>query len=123
MKGLSISAIGLRSFDECMNIFETLKPTLKLDYLELAIGSKCEINADYQNIPLILHDSCLYDRYFRYKLDSLQAITWKPYADFIISHNVLTVSLHPPQKMRCNYKELEVALNKMQQFLQVPVYL
>jgi hypothetical protein len=123
MKGLSITAIGLRSFDECLDIFYTLKSPLKLDYLELAIGSKCEIDRDYPDIPLILHDSCLYDRYFRYKLDPLQPLTWKTYADFTASHQVLAVSLHPPLKSYCSQKELEVAMMKMQKALQVPVYL
>ena len=123
MKGLSITAIGVRTFDECWDIYHTLKPTLKLDYLELAIGSKCEIDRDYQNIPLILHDSCLYDLYFRYKLNPLQPRTWKAYAEFIDNHNVLAVSLHPPLKRYCTQKELEVATIEMQKMLQVPVYL
>ncbi len=111
MKGLSITAIGLRGFDECMDIFHTLKSPLKLDYLELAIGSKCEIDRDYPDIPLILHDSCLYEDYFRCKLDPLQPRTWKAYAEFISNQNVLAVSLHPPLKRYCSQKELEVALN------------
>ncbi len=62
MKGLSITAIGMRNITDCFNIFHTLKQPLKLDFLELAIGSNCDINFDYQDIPLVLHDSCLYDR-------------------------------------------------------------
>jgi hypothetical protein len=123
MKGLSITAIGLRGFDECLDIFHTLKSPLSLDYLELAIGSKCEIDRDYPDIPLILHDSCLYERYFRYQLNPLQPSTWKAYADFIASHEVLAVSLHPPLKSYCSQKELEVAMMQMQQVFQVPVYL
>ena len=123
MKGLSITAIGLRSLNECLDIFHTLKPSLKLDYLELAIGSKCEIDSDYLYIPLVLHDSCLYDRYFRYKLDPLQPKTWSAYTEFIDSNNVLAVSLHPPLKKYCTRKELEAAMNKMQQTFQIPVYL
>ena len=123
MKGLSITAIGLRGFEECMDIFQTLKPALKLDYLELAIGSKCEVDADYPDVPLVLHDSCLYDRYLRHRLDPLQPRTWKPYAEFIANHNVLAVSLHPPQKRYCTQQELATAMNAMQSALQVPVYI
>ena len=123
MKGLSITAIGLRSFNKCLDIFHILKPSLQLDYLELAIGSKCEIDRDYQNIPLILHDSCLYDRYFRHRLDLLQPRTWQAYAEFISKHNVLAVSLHPPLKRYCTQKELEVAIVEMQRTFQIPVYL
>ncbi|MEM8676131.1 MAG: hypothetical protein AAGF83_20020 [Cyanobacteria bacterium P01_G01_bin.67] len=123
MKGLSITAIGLRSFGECMDIFHTLKSPLELDYLELAIGSKCELDSQYQDLPLILHDSCLYDRYLRCRLDPLQSRTWKPYITFIANHNVLAVSLHPPLKRYCSQQELEAAMNRLQQTLQVPVYL
>ena len=123
MKGLSITAIGLRNLSECMDIFHTLKSSLELNYLELAIGSKCETDANYQDIPLVLHDSCLYDRYFRYRLDPLQPKTWQAYAEFIDRHNVLAVSLHPPYKKCCTQQELEVAMIKMEQTLQVPVYL
>ncbi len=123
MKGLSITAIGLRSLTECLDIYQTLKSPLKLDYLELAIGSKCEINSDYQSIPLILHDSCLCHRHMRHRLDPLQPRTWKVYSDFISSNNVLALSLHPPLKSYCAQKELEIAMKQMQQSLQVPVYL
>lgn len=123
MKGLSITAIGMRSITDCLNIFNTLKNPLELEFLELAIGSNCDINFDYQDIPLVLHDSCLYDHNFRYKLNALQPKTWKPYADFIEHHNVLALSLHPPLKRYCNQQELETALIKMQDILKVPVYL
>lgn len=123
MKGLSITAIGLRSLAECLDIFQTLRSDLQLNYLELAIGSKCEVDADYSDIPLILHDSCLYDRYLRFKLDPLQPRTWKPHAEFISNHHVLAVSLHPPKKMYCSQQELATAMKAMQSVLQVPVYL
>ena len=123
MKGLSITAIGLRKIEECISIFQTLKEPLNLDYLELAIGSNCDINYDYQNIPLILHDSCLYQNHIRYRLDTLRPKTWYPYAKFIDDRNILAVSLHPPQKRYCSQIELEVAMNKMQQTFKIPVYL
>ena len=123
MKGLSITAIGMRSITDCLNIFHTLKQPLELDFLELAIGSNCDVNFDYQDITLVLHDSCLYDRHYRHKLDPLQPKTWKAYADFTDNHNILAVSLHPPLKKYCNQQELEKALIKMQNILGVPVYL
>lgn len=123
MKGLSITAIGMRSIEDCLNIFHTLKQPLRLDFLELAIGSNCDVNFDYQDIPLVLHDSCLYNRNLRYKLNLLQPETWKPYADFIACYNVIAVSLHPPLKKYCNQQELESALIQMQTILEVPVYL
>ncbi|GAB4529164.1 MAG: hypothetical protein Tsb0014_10920 [Pleurocapsa sp.] len=123
MKGLSITAIGLRSIEECLQIFQTLQQPLSLDYLELAIGSQCNVELDYDRLPLILHDSCLYDRHWRLKLDPLQPKTWYPYAKFIDRHPVLAVSLHPPLKRYCSQQELETAMTKMQTVLSVPVYL
>ncbi len=123
MKGLSITAIGLRSIEECLQIFNTLQQPLNLDYLELAIGSKCDVDLNYDRLPLILHDSCLYEHYWRLKLDPLQSKTWYPYAKFIENHSVLAVSLHPPLKRYCSQKDLETAMIKMQTALQVPVFL
>jgi hypothetical protein len=65
MLGLSISAIGMRPIDKCLEIFELFTPSLELEYLELAIGSNCRIDYSYPNIPLILHDSYLYDKNHR----------------------------------------------------------
>ena len=123
MKGLSITAIGLRSFTDCLDIFHTLRKPLELNFLELAIGSDCDVNYNYQDIPLVIHDSCLYEYHYRYKLNSLQPKTWKPYADFIEQHNVVAVSLHPPLKKYCTQQELESALIKMQNIFGIPVYL
>ena len=121
MLGLSITAIGLRPTAECMAIFEALRSALKLDYLELAIGSPCPVNFDYP-APLILHDSCLYKDNLRLRLKPLHQRTWQPYAEFIANHHVRAVSLHPPLKRDCSLQELEAALYKLQQVLQVPVY-
>ena len=123
MKGLSITAIGLREINECLNIFHTLKNRLNLVYLELAIGSKCDVDVDYDNIPLILHDYCLYKHHYRCKLNPLQPNTWYPYAEFIDRHRVLAMSIHPPLKRYCSQKELETAMLQMQKALVVPVYL
>ena len=98
MKGLSITAIGLRQINECLNIFHTLRHPLNLDYLELAIGSKCDVELNYDNIPLIIHDSCLYKHHYRCKLNPLQPSTWYSYTEFINNHHVLAVSIHPPLK-------------------------
>ena len=59
MLGLSITAIGLRPFAECVDIFQKLQEPLQLDFLELAIGSNCCTDFDYSGITLILHDPCL----------------------------------------------------------------
>jgi hypothetical protein len=122
MLGLSISAIGIRPIAECVEIFETFKPKLQLEYLELAIGSNCRIDYSYPSVPLILHDSCLYDRNRRQLLKISQPETWLVYADFIQQHqNVVAVAIHAPRRWECSHSELERSLIDLQQVLQVPV--
>jgi hypothetical protein len=123
MLGLSITAIGLRPLADCIDIFQTLQPELGLDFLELAIGSPCPVNFPYPDVPLVLHDHCLYDRGMRLRLDPLRPKSWKPYADFIATHTVQAVSLHPPLQRTVNRATLERSLQQMQQALGVPVYL
>jgi hypothetical protein len=122
MLGLSISAIGIHPIAECVEIFEAFKPALQLEYLELAIGSNCRIDYLYPNIPLILHDSCLYDRNHRQILKLSRPETWSVYADFIQQHqNVIAVSIHAPRRWECSQRELERSLIDLQRILQVPV--
>ncbi len=124
MLGLSISAIGMRPIDKCLELFDLFTPSLQLEYLELAIGSNCRIDFDYPNIPLILHDSCLYQQNHRQLLKLSQPETWSIYADFIQhNQNVVAVSIHAPRRWECNRNELERSLLDLQQTLQVPVAL
>jgi hypothetical protein len=123
MLGLSITAIGLRPITDCIDIFQTLQPELGLDFLELAIGSPCPVEFPYPDVPLVLHDHCLYDRGMRRRLDPLRPKTWKPYAEFIATHSVAAVSLHPPLQRSVNRSPLTRSLQAMQQALTVPVYL
>lgn len=122
MLGLSITAIGLRPIEECKRIFETLQKPMQLEFLELAIGSPCPMDFEYPSVPLILHDSCLYENNIRNKLDIFRPQTWKPYAKFIANHDVCAVSLHAPLKKEGTQLQLEIALSKLQTTLQVPVY-
>jgi hypothetical protein len=122
MLGLSISAIGMRPIAECLEIFNLFTPSLQLEYLELAIGSNCRIDYSYPNIPLILHDSCLYEKNHRQILKLSQPETWSVYADFIQQNqNVVAVSIHAPRRWECSRSELEHSLIDLQQILQVPV--
>jgi hypothetical protein len=123
MLGLSITAIGLRPLSDCIEIFQTLQPELGLEFLELAIGSPCPVDFAYPDVPLVLHDHCLYDRGMRRRLDPLRPKSWKPYADFIATHAVAAVSLHPPLQRTVDRPTLERSLHQMQQALGIPVYL
>jgi hypothetical protein len=123
MLGLSITAIGMRSLNQCLEIFQILRQPMQLQFLELAIGSPCVVEADYGDLPLILHDSCLYQQRRRLRLNPLVPETWQAYAAFIAVHNVHAVSLHPPLQKECGRSQLETALAKMEKILQVPVML
>ena len=101
MLELGITAIGLRPIKQCLDIFQTLRAPLQLQFLELAIGSPCGMEIDYGDTPLILHDSCLYQQRMRLRLNPLQPKSWQPYAAFIAEHNVQAVSLHPPLQRDC----------------------
>jgi hypothetical protein len=122
MLGLSISAIGIRPIEKCLEIFDLFTSSLQLEYLELAIGSNCRIDFPYPNIPLILHDSCLYEKNYRQLLKLSKPETWSVYADFIQQNqHVMAVSIHAPRRWECNRSELEHSLLALQQVLQVPV--
>ncbi len=123
MFGLSLTAIGLRPLPECLVIFQQLQRPLNLEFLELAIGCPCPIDGDYLDVPIVLHDHCLYDRGMRCRLDPLRPKSWIPYQSFIQSHDVAAISLHPPLQRTIDRKPLETALHQMQKALGVPVYL
>jgi hypothetical protein len=59
MIGLSMTAIGQRPLPECLAIYEQLKGLLSLDYLELAVGTRCDLSLIPTDIPLALHARCL----------------------------------------------------------------
>jgi hypothetical protein len=122
MLGLSITAIGMRSLDQCLQIFQTLRQPMQLQYLELAIGSPCGVEVDYGDIPLILHDACLYQERRRLQLSPLLPKTWQAYAAFIVEHDVRAVSIHPPLQRDCGRSQLETGLAQMEKTLQVPVF-
>lgn len=122
MLGLSITAIGLRPLPDCLTIFNQLRHPLDLHFLELAIGSACDTDSIYPDVPLILHDSCLYQNGFRRYLRLDQPKSWKPYAEFAATHNVVALSLHAPLRKVCDRAQLESALKALEQTIQVPVF-
>lgn len=122
MLGLSITAIGLRPLSDCLTIFEQLRQPLQLDFLELAIGSPCDIDANYPDVPIILHDSCLYRNGFRCRLLLDQPRSWKPYAEFAATRNVAALTLHAPLRKDIDRPQLENALKALEETVQVPVY-
>lgn len=122
MLGLSITAIGLRTTSQCMEIFQTLQKPMQLNFLELAIGSPCDVDFNYPDIPLILHDSCLYEDGIRRRINLQRPQSWRPYVEFIKNHDVRALSLHAPLQRDITKHELEITLSKLEDTLSVPVY-
>lgn len=98
MRGLSITAIGLRPIEECIAIYRMLQVPLGLDYLELAIGSNCDPNRIPTDIPIVLHDRCLVSSGRRLPFSLLCEETWVPYIRFVEERKVLGMSVHPPKR-------------------------
>lgn len=124
MQGLSTTAIGgpRRNTDTSLSIYRELKTALSLEFLELAIGVYAQ-SEDVLEVPLVLHDSCLYDDLKRLLLSPLNPEGWKAYRDYIQRNKVLAVSLHPPKLRECSKTELIVALSQMEDYFGVPVLL
>jgi len=97
MIGLSITAIGQRPIKECIEIYYQLQQSLGLDYLELAIGSNCELNQIPKDIPLVIHNRCLYDNGKRLPFSLIQPATWASYKNQLCDRTVLALSVHPPR--------------------------
>jgi hypothetical protein len=95
MIGLSLTAIGNRPLDQALATFTKLQPELNLEYLELAIGVQCDRNANYPDVPLVLHDHCLFKGYQR--LYSNRPSHVKFYQEFIDTHNVIAMHVHAPR--------------------------
>ena len=122
MLGLSITAIGLRPIQDCLAIFDQLQQPMQLEFLELAIGSHCATELTYPNVPLILHDSCLYHQGYRRRLLLNQPRSWAIYTEFVATHPVAALSLHAPLQRDCSRTELEKSLKSLEQTLQIPVF-
>jgi hypothetical protein len=107
-----------------MEIFYKLQQPLNLDFLELAIGTTCPIDYPYPEVPLLLHDACLYSpEGIRLRLDLQRPCSWQAYADFVEQHSVLALSIHAPLQRQMSQSELRKALLDCQELVQVPVYL
>lgn len=123
MLGLSTTAIGGRSFTECLSIYQTLKQPMSLDYLELAIGCEVEVDEVPADLPVILHDSCLYHKGRRLLISPFDRTNWLIYRDFCLCHKVLAFSIHPPKWGKATPEALLTNSWLMEKHLGVHVYL
>ena len=128
MFGLSATAIGLRSPAQAVAIFEALRGPLELGFYELAIGVINDVDAPYPDVPLVLHDNCLYRGRERLRLRPEHGFGLPPeahlraYLDFIERHNVLCVHVHAGRRDAGTLAEQERYLRRLQARLPVPLY-
>lgn len=123
MIGLSITAIGMRPIEECIDIYRRLQPHLNLGYLELAIGSNSDLSLIPGDIPLVLHDRCLAEKCIRLPFSLLAPETWKPYIACAKERNVLCLSVHPPLARDAEWSLVRARRNALEEVTGVPVLL
>lgn len=123
MLGLSITAIGQRDFAECLSIYETLKPQLNLDFLELAVGSRCDTRYIPDDMPLIIHHNCLYDNALKIMFKLMDKNTWVDYYQRIKGKNIQLFSIHPPKKKDATLEQVLDYRQELENYLDIPVCL
>lgn len=123
MLGLSITAIGARPLQECLNIYQQLQPKLQLDFLELAVGSRCDLTQIPQDIPLVLHNRCLFEELIKLPFSLAEPDTWQDYMNRLSDRNVKMISVHPPKRSEITLTHLKQNRDSLESLLGVPVCL
>lgn len=123
MIGLSTTAIGQRPLSECLAIYEKLKAELSLDYLELAVGTRCDLSLIPPDIPLALHDRCLYDGSYKIPFSIAEPESWEEYRQRIIGRDVRIFSVHPPRRGELSLDGLKRHCDALEALLGIPVCL
>lgn len=121
--GLSITAIGQRPIEECVAIYYQLQQPLGLNYLELAIGSNCELSRIPADIPLVIHDRCLYENGKRLPFSLLKPETWTNYKALLRDRVVFALSVHPPKIDEALAGDIIACRQALEDYMQVPVVL
>lgn len=123
MKGLSITAIGQRPIQECISIYRQLEEPLGLQYLELAVGANCELTKIPKDIPLVIHNRCLYQDGMWLPFSLLNSSTWDAYKTLLNGRNVLALSIHPPKLVDSTAGEIIINRALLSETLGLPVML
>ncbi len=122
MQGLSTTAIGHRPLGECIDIYRHLESELKLEYLELAVGT-CNSLDIIPDMKLVLHDRCLFSNKRRIPFSLLRHSTWQKYKQVIEGKEVVLLSIHPPERKMCSWYDVVRARAELEDYMQVPVAL
>lgn len=117
MKGLSITAIGRRPFKECLEIYSLLSPPLKVEYLELAVGSNSDLSMIEKGTQIAVHDAGLYSGSRKLKFNLTRKETWSVYKEQMKGHNVLFFSIHSPKANQCEYKDIGRLRTELEDYL------
>lgn len=123
MIDLSVTAIGQRTLAECLAIYEELKPSLSLEFLELAIGTRCDLSLIPAHIPLIVHHRCLYEGSHKLPFSLAAKETWKGYQERVTSRDVRLLSIHPPLRDEIDLDDLKRNRKRLESLLGIPVCL
>jgi sugar phosphate isomerase/epimerase len=123
MIGLSMTAIGQRPLSECLEIYEALKGELSLDYLELAVGTRCNLSLIPTDIPLFLHDRCLYEGAHKLPFALAEPESWEGYRQRIASRDVRLLSVHPPLRSEMSLDGIRRNRDALESLLGIPVCL
>jgi hypothetical protein len=121
--GLSITAIGQRELSECLEIYEELKAPLSLEYLELAVGTRCDLRFIPKDIALVIHDRCLYEGAHKLPFSLAHPDTWQGYKERSRDRNILLLSMHPPKRNELSLDKLKSKRDSLEKFLNIPVCL
>jgi hypothetical protein len=123
MIGLSMTAIGQRPLPECLEIYEALKGQLSLDFLELAVGTRCDLSLVPPDIPLVLHDRCLYEGAHKLPFALAAPESWEGYRQRIAGRDVRLLSLHPPLRSEMSLDGIRRNREALESLLGIPVCL
>jgi hypothetical protein len=123
MIGLSMTAIGQRPLPECLEIYEALKGQLSLDFLELAVGTRCDLSLIPTDIPLVLHDRCLYEGAHKLPFALAAPESWEGYHQRIASRDVRLLSVHLPLRSEMSLDGIRRNRDALESLLGIPVCL
>jgi hypothetical protein len=123
MIGLSMTAIGQRALPECLEIYEALKGPLSLDFLELAVGTRCDLSLIPTDIPLALHDRCLYEGAHKLPFSIAEPDSWEGYRQRLAGRDVRLLSVHPPLRSEMSLDGIRRNRDALESQLGIPVCL
>lgn len=123
--GLSVTGVGMRPIETCVEIYNKLQLELNLDYFELAIGTHITTDIKF-DMPLVIHNQALYIKegerhrrlnYLKY-LEDVYILQ-----EFCKLNDVKAISLHPENKSyELSIGKFDKKIKQIEKILDIPVY-